>query len=155
MARISTKLAEQLARRAGIEVPKRKRVSKGLAAKSELEEEFAMQIRALGLPAPERQVKPLTDRQYVVDFLWREYGLVIEVDGGTKQMGRHQRPAGYVEDRTRDMLMLRAGLITVRITRDHIANGTGHQFVRDWTSANPPEALLMARARITTLGKGP
>ena len=60
-------------------------------SKSELEDKLLEQIRAAGLPEPERHVRTdfITGRRYEADFLWRFdegntcfRGLAVEVQGG-------------------------------------------------------------------------
>ena len=58
--------------------PKRKQPAK----KSVGEATLAQQIRALKLPEPVRQYRPVKDRKFQVDFAWPELGLIVEVEGG-------------------------------------------------------------------------
>lgn len=70
----------------------------GRKGPSKLEETFAFQIRALGLPAPEREFRFHPKRRWLFDFSWPELMLAVEVEGGTGINGRHVRPAGFRED---------------------------------------------------------
>ena len=50
------------------------------------------------------------------DFVWRELGLVAEVDG----YGAHRGRIAFREDRLRDRRNLRAGLTTLRFTWEDV-----------------------------------
>jgi very-short-patch-repair endonuclease len=66
-------------------------------------------IRAAGLPPPEYNVRVLG---LEVDLVWREQGLVVEVDGFTYHSGR----AAFERDRIRDARLTASGLRVMRIT---------------------------------------
>jgi very-short-patch-repair endonuclease len=83
-------------------------------ARSEAEERFLALIRRAGLVAPETNV-PL--HGYELDFLWREEGLVVEVDG----YEFHGARASFEADRRRDAVLAAQGLQVVRITWRQIA----------------------------------
>jgi very-short-patch-repair endonuclease len=66
-------------------------------------------IRAAQLP------RPLTDVKlcgYTADFLWREQGLIIEVDG----YQFHSDPRAFERDRKRDQVHVAAGYRVIRVT---------------------------------------
>ena len=77
--------------------------------RSEAEERFLALVRAAGLPAPEVNVRILG---YEVDFLWRDEGLVVEVDG----FQFHSTRAAFERDRERDAELQAAGLRVLRVT---------------------------------------
>jgi very-short-patch-repair endonuclease len=77
--------------------------------RSELEERFLALCRKHRLPQPEVNV-PLLD--YVVDFLWPEARLVVEVDGHASH-GTHRAFQG---DRDRDGRLAVAGYLVLRFT---------------------------------------
>jgi very-short-patch-repair endonuclease len=59
-------------------------------AQSALEAEMALQIRAAGLPEPEREWH-FCERRFRLDFAWPDRMLALEVDGGqfVPHGGRH------------------------------------------------------------------
>jgi very-short-patch-repair endonuclease len=77
--------------------------------RSELEERFLALCRHRGIPQPDVNV-PLLD--YVVDFLWPERGLVVEVDG----RGSHDTRRAFQQDRDRDGRLAVAGYRVLRFT---------------------------------------
>jgi very-short-patch-repair endonuclease len=77
--------------------------------RSEAEERFLALVRAAGLPAPEVNVRL---HGYEVDFLWRDKGLVVEVDG----FQFHSTRAAFERDRQRDAELQSAGLRVLRVT---------------------------------------
>ena len=50
---------------------------------STLEELFAFQATAAGLPAFEREVCAIPGRKFRFDFCWRTARLLVEINGGT------------------------------------------------------------------------
>lgn len=79
------------------------------ATRSELEERFLALCRKQRLPQPEVNV-PLLD--YVVDFLWRDAKLVVEVDG----RATHGTREAFQADRDRDGRLAVAGYRVLRFT---------------------------------------
>src|SRR5207342_1447140 len=77
--------------------------------RSELEERFLAVCRSYRLPQPEVNV-PLLD--YVVDFLWRDASLIVEVDGHAS----HGTRRAFQADRDRDGRLAVAGYRVLRFT---------------------------------------
>jgi very-short-patch-repair endonuclease len=77
--------------------------------RSEAEERLLALIRAARLPAPEVNVRI---HGHEVDFLWREQGLIVEVDG----FQFHSSRAAFERDRRRDAELQAAGLRVLRVT---------------------------------------
>jgi very-short-patch-repair endonuclease len=77
--------------------------------RSELEERFLALCRKHRLPQPEVNV-PLLD--YVIDFLWRENRLAVEVDGHAS----HGTKRAFQADRDRDGQLTVAGYRVLRFT---------------------------------------
>ncbi len=61
---------------------------------SALEEQFALQIRALKLPEPEREVCLIPGRKFRCDFVWREQKVVFEGNGCSWVKAGHSSLAG-------------------------------------------------------------
>jgi very-short-patch-repair endonuclease len=66
-------------------------------------------VRAAGLPPPEINVRI---EGHEVDFLWREVGFVVEIDG----FQFHSSRAAFERDRRRDAELGSAGLRVLRLT---------------------------------------
>jgi very-short-patch-repair endonuclease len=66
-------------------------------------------VRAAQLPPPEPNASV---GRFEVDLLWRDHGLVVEVDGYAFHRGR----AAFERDRARDAQLAAAGLRVVRVT---------------------------------------
>jgi very-short-patch-repair endonuclease len=77
--------------------------------RSEAERRFAHLVRAAGLTAPEHNVLV---KGMEVDLLWREQGLVVEVDGFAYHSGR----AAFERDRVRDSRLVALGIRVMRVT---------------------------------------
>lgn len=59
---------------------------------------LARDIRTLKLPEPKTEYVFHKKRKWRFDFAWPDYRLAVEVDGGTKGYGRHNRHEGYEKD---------------------------------------------------------
>ncbi len=85
---------------------------------SVLESQSAVVMHAWGLPAPAEQVRILDDRgRFVgrVDFLWRDAGVVGEVDGLVKYAGDDAARV-VAEEKAREARLRALGLVVVRWT---------------------------------------
>ena len=83
--------------------------------KSELEDEFLYVCQRFGIPLPEVNTQVHGEEP---DCLWRDLGLVVELDGG-----RNHRSAAQRHRDQRKALKLRAhGLTVVRYTEDQVFN---------------------------------
>ena len=80
---------------------------------SELEDRFLALIRESGLPEPECNVFVEGE---LVDALWRDQKLVVEVDGYGYHRGRQQ----FENDRSRDAKLQAAGYRVIRLTQRRI-----------------------------------
>lgn len=75
-------------------------------------------VRGQGLPTPELNVRV---EGYEVDFLWRNHGLVVEVDG----YAFHSSPAAFERDRLKDAVLQDAGLRVRRVTWRQLSEDPG------------------------------
>jgi len=66
--------------------------------KSYLELEFLLQIKMLKLPIPSTEFKFDEKRKWKFDFAYIYSKIAIELEGGTRKNGRHNRPEGYAKD---------------------------------------------------------
>lgn len=88
---------------------------------SEGEETFALHLRANGIDF-DREVCLIPGRKWRVDFLIKP-SLVIEVEGGSWQMGRHQRATGFTEDCAKYNALTLAGYSVLRFTTAMVLSG--------------------------------
>jgi len=66
---------------------------------SDLEEIFALHVRASRLPVPEREYRFHPARRWRLDFSWPIHKVAVEIDGGTwGKKGRHTQGAGFKAD---------------------------------------------------------
>ena len=77
--------------------------------RSELERRFLRLCEESGLPGPAVNVEVAG---HEVDALWRDRGLVVELDG----YAYHRTRAAFERDRVRDADLQRAGLRVIRVT---------------------------------------
>jgi very-short-patch-repair endonuclease len=84
-----------------------------ILTRSDLEADFLELVRAARLPRPEVNLPMLVDGIWIeCDFVWREAGVIIELDG----RATHATPAAFESDRARDRKLQALGWRTVRIT---------------------------------------
>jgi len=90
---------------------------------SEIEEEFALACRAIGLPAPEREYRFHRPRRFRFDFAWPALLIAVECEGGVWSQGRHVRGTGFLADCEKYNLAARDGWRVFRV-------GTGMDMVQ-------------------------
>jgi very-short-patch-repair endonuclease len=81
--------------------------------RSELEERFLALLASADLPLPQtNQAITLGARTFIVDCLWREARVIVELDGRKTHLTRSR----FESDRERDELLSAAGLKVIRVT---------------------------------------
>jgi very-short-patch-repair endonuclease len=86
------------------------------------EETFAFHMKARGLnPVREFQFHP--ERKFRFDFCFVEQKLAIEIDGGSKSYGRHNRSAGFSADCVKLNLAAQLGYRVLRYTTEMVTRG--------------------------------
>ncbi|HYF25889.1 MAG TPA: hypothetical protein VD931_09140 [Baekduia sp.] len=91
------------------------------------ERRFLLLVRRAGLPEPELNVLVRTpDGWFLVDCLWREQGLIYEID----DLRSHGTAKAFVEDRRRDAALQDAGLRVRRVTDDDLGPGAQRMLAR-------------------------
>lgn len=101
------------------------------ARRRALEDRFALQVRALALPVPDREYQFHPSRRWRVDFAWPEFWLLVEVEGITPAGGRHQRIAGFEADAEKYAEAQRLGWTVVRLSPTQVRTGAGVRLVSD------------------------
>lgn len=85
------------------------------------EEILALHLRANKIDF-DREVCLIPGRKWRVDFLLRP-SLVVEVEGGSWMMGRHQRPGGFEADIAKYNALTLAGYSILRFTTAMVVSG--------------------------------
>lgn len=93
------------------------------AKRRALEDRLALQVKAHGLPAPEREVLFHPTRRWRFDFAWRDFHVAVEVDGATWSGGRHTRGKGFEADAEKLNAATALGWRVYRYTATHIRSG--------------------------------
>jgi very-short-patch-repair endonuclease len=81
--------------------------------RSDLERDFLRLCRRHELPPPEVNVRV---GPYLVDFLWREWRLVVETDGYLYHRGKE----AFHDDRSRDLELRRLGFELIRLSERQV-----------------------------------
>lgn len=96
---------------------------------SALEAQLIAQMTAYQFPKWEREFQFCDGRKWAADFAWPELGLLVEVDGGAWNQGRHSRAAGRASDCVRDAEAFLLGYTTIRLTTQMVTSGKGVRLV--------------------------
>lgn len=93
-------------------------------SQSELEELLAFQIRAAGLPKPEREYRFHETRRYRADFAWPKHRLLVEVEGGIWMgKGGHNTGRGILRDIEKGNLAATNNWLYLRFAPEHVNSG--------------------------------
>ena len=90
---------------------------------SAIEDQLALQIKALKLPEPVREYRFDGVRRFRFDFAWPELHFAVEVEGGIHSGGRHTRGVGFEKDCEKYDLAMRNGWTVYRCTANMIKSG--------------------------------
>jgi very-short-patch-repair endonuclease len=101
---------------------KRARAKTGGGGMSALEETFAFQLRCQGdhFPKAEREYRFHPGRDWRFDFAWPRHMVAVEVEGGVRMIGRHQRPEGFVRDLEKYNEAALLGWLVLRVADTHL-----------------------------------
>lgn len=86
---------------------------------SEIERRFAQQIRAAGLPEPEREYYHITGRDFRLDFAWPALKLGVEVQGMA-----HRIKGKFHADMEKRILAQVGGWLVMEISGDMVRHDT-------------------------------
>lgn len=86
---------------------------------SEIERRFAQQIRAAGLPEPEREYYHITGRNFTLDFAWPAIKLGVEVQGMA-----HRIKSKFHADMEKRILAQMGGWLVMEISGDMVRHDT-------------------------------
>jgi very-short-patch-repair endonuclease len=89
-----------------------------------------MQIKAWGLPTPDREFLFHPERRWRADFAWPDFRLLVEVEGITPGGGRHQRMLGFEADATKYAEAQALGWTVLRLTPTMVRTGYGIRAVQ-------------------------
>ncbi len=96
---------------------------RGVSELSWAEEKLALDMRALGLPEPQREFRFCPPRRFRFDFAWPDRMLAVEVDGGTHSRGRHVRADGFERDAEKLNIAVWMGWKVLRFTSAMVKDG--------------------------------
>jgi very-short-patch-repair endonuclease len=91
--------------------------------KTDLADTLALQLRALGLPPPVRELQAIPGRRFRCDLAYPDQHIAIEVDGGDQTFGRHGRATGMASDCEKQNLLTLHGWKCYRFSGSMVKNG--------------------------------
>lgn len=98
-------------------------------AASKLEAAIERHLRALKLPACEREYRFHPTRKWRFDFAWPSRKLAVEVQGGIWIGGKHSRGAGIEKDAEKLNEAQLLGWVVLLVTPAHIRTGMAVQWI--------------------------
>ena len=101
-----------------------------MSKKGEGIERLVVDLRAVGVPEPEREYKFAIGRRFRFDLAWPSEFLAVEVDGGTWVGGRHTTGAGFERDAHKLNLAVLCGWRVLRYTTSMIREGGAADEIR-------------------------
>jgi len=87
---------------------------------SELEERFARLWDASGGAPLLREYRFDKSRRWRADFAWEDARLLIEIEGGVWNRGRHLTPRGFLNDAEKYLAATLQGWTVLRLVPDHL-----------------------------------
>ena len=96
---------------------------------SAAEAAFALLVKAQGWPVPKREHRFHPQRRWRFDFAWTDvslaggWRLAVEIEGVTRQGGRHQRATGFLNDAEKYLEAMRLGWLVLRVPASWICRG--------------------------------
>lgn len=97
---------------------------------SDLEVRMLFQIKALKLPKPHTEYMFRGDRKWRFDFAWPDRMIALEVEGGTRRGGRHNRHEGFENDCVKYNTAALDGWRVLRVTSDMVRDGRAVELVK-------------------------
>ena len=99
-------------------------------AMSDLEDLFALHVRAAGLPEPIREYQAIKGRKFRFDFAWLDARLLVEVNGGTYTKGAHSTGQGIRRDYEKCNLATLAGWRVLMFDGKAVKSGVAVEVIR-------------------------
>lgn len=105
-----------------------------MSQRTKLEDALAFQIKAAGLPVPEREWRFHPTRRWRFDFAWPGDKLAVEVEGGIwlpaqGKKGRHNTGKGIEEDMVKYNAAALLGWRVLRVSPGHVRSGEALQWI--------------------------
>ena len=93
--------------------------------------ELAAQLAPFGIPRPESQIEGVIPRRkFRFDLGWPDKKILIEIDGGTRAQGRHNRHSGFESDMVKTNEAAILGYTVLRFTYPMLRDGRAADQVR-------------------------
>ena len=102
---------------------------------STLEELFAFQATAAGLPAFEREVCVIPGRKFRFDFCWRPARLLVEINGGTYTKAAHSTGGGIARDYEKIWLAQKCGWHVYPCDGNAVKSGKAVKEIQEYLEA--------------------
>lgn len=98
---------------------------------SALENTFEMQLKIHALPQPLREFPFHAPRKWRFDFAWTDEKFAVEIEGGTRVNGRHNRHEGFTRDCEKYNQAALDGWRVLRFTGEMVNDGRAINTTRE------------------------
>lgn len=92
---------------------------------------FEVQLKAAGLPTPEREVKFCAWRDWCFDYAWTPWRIALEIEGGVFTGGRHVTGVGFTRDCEKYNQAALLGWLLLRATTAMVHDGRALTVLRE------------------------
>lgn len=97
---------------------------------SKLEETFEAHLTLAGFTAFQREFSAIPGRRFRWDFAWPSDKLLVEIQGGTWNGGKHGRGSGIAKDTEKLNLATLNGWRVMQFTPDQVRDGRALRWVQ-------------------------
>lgn len=111
------------------------------SAISDLEATLDFQLRALKIAGYEREYRFDPDRRWRADFAWPTRSLLVEVEGGTRGYGRHNRHDGFERDCEKYNRAALLGWTVLRFTSSQVMRGEATNVIETYLDRQARQAV--------------
>lgn len=92
---------------------------------------FAKKLSEAGIKGWVREFNYYPGRKFAADFAWPEEKIILEIQGGVYNGGRHVRPVEYEKDCLKYSLAASVGWCVLLFTPKHLNNGEALLILQD------------------------
>ena len=103
---------------------------------SDLEDTLHAHLTLAGFTAFKREFRAIPGRRFKWDFAWPDNRLLVEVQGGTWNGGKHGRGSGISKDTEKLNLAAIHRWAVLQFTPDQVREGKALRWVQEWFKEN-------------------
>lgn len=94
-------------------------------------------IKSSCLPKPTMEFRFHPTRRWRADYAWPDYMLLLEIEGGVFNNGRHVRGVGYENDCVKYNSAIMMGYTLLRFTTSQVKSGYAIELLKEFFTNTP------------------